>query len=88
VGTCQAQYASEGWELLTLLNSREANTVGTGDKIENKADVLKGKVKETAGQASDDPELTAEGQGDQAKGHVKQAGEKVKDAAKDVFGQK
>lgn len=60
--------------------------MGIDDKIENKADVLKGKVKETAGRASDDPELEAEGRGDQAKGHAKQAGEKVKDAAKDVLG--
>ncbi|MGH3701438.1 MAG: CsbD family protein [Pseudonocardiaceae bacterium] len=59
--------------------------MGTGDKIENKADVLKGKAKEGVGHATDDPELEAEGQGDQAKGHVKQAGEKVKDAVKDVF---
>ncbi len=58
--------------------------MGTGDKIDNKADVLKGKVKETAGRTSDDPQLEAEGKGDQAKGHVKQAGEKVKDAVKDV----
>jgi uncharacterized protein YjbJ (UPF0337 family) len=59
--------------------------VGTGDKIDNQADVLKGKVKETAGHVIDDPELEAEGKGDQVKGHVKQAGEKVKDAVKDVF---
>ncbi len=58
--------------------------MGTGDKISNKADVLKGKVKEAAGRASDDPALEAEGRGDQARGHVKQAGEKIKDAVKDV----
>ncbi|MGH3673711.1 MAG: CsbD family protein [Pseudonocardiaceae bacterium] len=56
-----------------------------GDKIENQGDVLKGKAKETAGQLGDDPELETEGKGDQAKGHVKQAGEKIKDAVKDVF---
>jgi uncharacterized protein YjbJ (UPF0337 family) len=60
--------------------------VGTGDKIENQADVLKGKTKETVGQVADDPALEVEGRGDQAEGHVKQAGEKVKDAVKDVFG--
>ncbi|MGH3785453.1 MAG: CsbD family protein [Pseudonocardiaceae bacterium] len=60
--------------------------MGTGDKFDNKAEVLKGKVKEGAGRASDDPELEAEGKGDQAKGHTKQAGEKVKDAAKDILG--
>lgn len=59
--------------------------MGTGDKIDNQAEVLKGKVKEAAGHTTDDPELAAEGKGDQAKGHAKQAGEKVKDAVKDVF---
>ncbi len=62
--------------------------MGTGDKIDNKADVIKGKIKESAGKAGDDPELEAEGQGDQAKGHVKQAGEKIKDAAKDILDKK
>jgi len=60
--------------------------MGIGDKIENQADVLKGKAKETAGRATDDPALEVEGQGDQAEGHLKQAGEKVKDAVKDIFG--
>ena len=59
--------------------------VGTGDKIDNQAEVLKGKVKEAVGHVTDDPELEAEGKGDQVKGHVKQAGEKVKDAVKDVI---
>lgn len=59
--------------------------MGAGDKIDNQAEVLKGKVKEAAGQVTEDPELELEGQGDQTKGHVKQAGEKVKDAVKDVF---
>ena len=62
--------------------------MGTEDKIDNKADVVKGKIKETAGRAGDDPELEAEGRGDQAKGHAKQAGEKIKDAAKDILGKK
>ncbi|MGH3721651.1 MAG: CsbD family protein [Pseudonocardiaceae bacterium] len=62
--------------------------MGAGDKIENQADVLEGKVKEAAGHATDDPELEAEGQVDQTKGHVKQAGEKVKDAVKDVLDKK
>ena len=56
--------------------------MGADDKIENKADVLKGKVKEGVGDATDDRDLQAEGQADQAKGNLKQAGEKVKDAFK------
>jgi uncharacterized protein YjbJ (UPF0337 family) len=59
--------------------------VGTGDKIRDKAEVLKGKVKEAAGRVTGDPVLEAEGKGDQVGGHVKQAGEQVKDAVKDIF---
>jgi uncharacterized protein YjbJ (UPF0337 family) len=55
------------------------------DKVANKAQVLKGKVKEAAGKVSHDPELELEGTLDQGKGHIKQAGEKVKDAGKSVF---
>ena len=56
--------------------------MATEDKAAHKATELKGKVKEGVGQATDDPELEAEGHGDQAKGNLKQAGDKVKDAFK------
>jgi uncharacterized protein YjbJ (UPF0337 family) len=56
--------------------------MGTDDKIDGKADELKGKVKEGVGRATDDEELEAEGHGDQAKGNLKQAAEKVKDVFK------
>ena len=56
--------------------------MGTDDKIDAKADEFKGKVKEGVGRATDDEELEAEGHGDQAKGHLKQAAEKVKDVFK------
>ena len=52
------------------------------DKIDSKADQIKGKVKEAAGAANDDESLRAEGKKDQTKGDLKQAGEKVKDAFK------
>ena len=52
------------------------------DKIDAKADQLKGQVKEGVGRATDDRELEAEGHGDQAKGNIKQAGEKIKDVFK------
>ncbi len=52
------------------------------DKFKNKAEELGGKGKEQAGQASGDEQLEAEGQADQSKGNVKQAGEKVKDVFK------
>jgi uncharacterized protein YjbJ (UPF0337 family) len=54
--------------------------MSTGDKIGNKIDELAGKGKEAAGRATGDPDLEAEGRGDQAKSNLEQAGEKVKDA--------
>ena len=56
--------------------------MATEDKAAHKATELKGKVKEGVGQATDDQELEAEGQADQAKGNLKQAGDKIKDAFK------
>ena len=52
------------------------------DKVSNKIEELAGKGKETAGKATDNPDLEAEGKGDQTKSNVKQAGEKVKDVFK------
>jgi uncharacterized protein YjbJ (UPF0337 family) len=56
------------------------------DKAKNKAEELAGKAKEAVGDATDNNELKREGQADQAKANTKQAGENVKDAAKDAFG--
>jgi uncharacterized protein YjbJ (UPF0337 family) len=56
--------------------------MGTDDKIDNKAEELGGKVKEGVGRATGDEELQAQGEGDQAKSNLKQAGENVKDAFK------
>lgn len=56
--------------------------MSTEDKFDAKADEVKGQVKETAGKATDDEDLEAEGKGDQAKGNLKQAAENVKDAFK------
>ena len=50
------------------------------DKISNKIDELAGRGKEALGRATDNRDLEAEGQGEQAKSNLKQAGEKVKDA--------
>jgi uncharacterized protein YjbJ (UPF0337 family) len=52
------------------------------DKIKNKVQELRGKGKEVAGRATNDPDLEAEGKADQTKGKIKQAGEKVKDIFK------
>lgn len=62
------------------------STMGIADKFENKAEELKGKAKEHIGAATNNRDLEAEGNADQAKAAVKQAGEHVKDAAKDVTG--
>ena len=48
----------------------------------DKTDRVKGHAKEKAGQATDDPRLAQEGRRDQAKGNLKNAGEKAKDAVK------
>jgi len=58
--------------------------MSTADKASNKAEEVKGKVKETTGQAVGNDRLEAEGVADQTKGNLKQAGEKVKDAAKNL----
>lgn len=52
------------------------------DKAKNKAEELAGKTKEKIGQATGDRDTEAEGRTDNAKGNLKQAGEKVKDAFK------
>lgn len=57
--------------------------MGLGDKAENAAQDVAGKVKEGVGKATDNERLEAEGHADQAAADVKQAGEKVKDAFKD-----
>ena len=48
-------------------------------------DKLKGKVKETAGVATGDRELEAEGKKDTAKGELKEAAEETKRAIKDAL---
>ncbi len=54
--------------------------MGTDDKVDNKVEELGGKAKEKIGQATGDEELEAQGDRDQSKSNLKQAGEKVKDA--------
>ena len=52
------------------------------DKIDNKLQELGGKGKEALGDATGNEQWQAEGKADQAKGNLKQAGEKVKDVFK------
>ena len=57
---------------------------GLGDKLEGKAEEVKGDVKEKVGDATDNRSLQAEGVGDQASGEAKQAIGEAKDALNDV----
>jgi uncharacterized protein YjbJ (UPF0337 family) len=54
--------------------------MGQHDKMDHKLEELGGKAKETVGRATDDEELEAQGERDQTKSNLKQAGDKVKDA--------
>ncbi|MBD7994959.1 CsbD family protein [Arthrobacter sp. Sa2CUA1] len=56
--------------------------MGADDKMQNKGEEVGGKVKEGLGKVTGNERMEAEGQGDQAKANVKQAGEHVKDAFK------
>ena len=56
--------------------------MGTADKFDNKAEELRGKAKEAIGSATGDDSLEAQGDREQRKSSLKQAGEKVKDAFK------
>lgn len=55
------------------------------DKARNTAETAKGKAKDTVGRLTGDKDLESEGKADQAAGHLKQAGEKVKDAVSSVL---
>jgi uncharacterized protein YjbJ (UPF0337 family) len=57
--------------------------MGLGDKIGNSAEEAMGKAKEGFGDATDNDKLQADGQKDQTKANLKQAGEHVKDAFTD-----
>ena len=50
------------------------------DKARNKLEQVRGKVKAAMGRATNDPSLEAQGRADQRTSHLKDAGEKVKDA--------
>ena len=53
-----------------------------GKKFAHKAEAVKGSVKLTAGRLTGRRRLRAEGRADRFKGNLKQAGAKVKDAAR------
>jgi uncharacterized protein YjbJ (UPF0337 family) len=58
--------------------------MGLADKAKDKAEELAGKAKAAMGDATDNPDLEAEGRMQESKADVKQAGEDVKDAGDNV----
>lgn len=58
--------------------------MGLDDKIQNEAQDISGKTKESVGEATGNRDMQAEGKGDQLSAGVKKAGENIKDAAKNV----
>ena len=54
------------------------------DKTRNKVEEIRGRAKEEVGRTTGDEELESQGKRDQAKSNAKQAGEKIKDAARDI----
>ena len=57
--------------------------MGNDDKADNKIEEIRGKAKEAVGSATGDEALERQGERDQSKANLKQAGEKVKDAFKE-----
>ena len=50
------------------------------DKLKNKAQELRGRIKRNTGEVTGDRSLQAKGRADEVKGNLKQTGEKIKDA--------
>jgi uncharacterized protein YjbJ (UPF0337 family) len=54
--------------------------MGNDEKADNKIEEIRGKAKDAVGNATGDEALERQGERDQSKANLKQAGEKVKDA--------
>jgi uncharacterized protein YjbJ (UPF0337 family) len=65
-----------------MTTKQEACTVALEDKARNTAETTRGKAKDVAGRVTGDKDLETEGKAEQVVGHLKQAGEKVKDAVR------
>jgi uncharacterized protein YjbJ (UPF0337 family) len=63
-----------------IMATDNTNNSDASRKVHNAAQNAGGHVKEAAGKATGNTRLEAEGKGDQAASHLKQAGEHVKDA--------
>jgi uncharacterized protein YjbJ (UPF0337 family) len=53
--------------------------MGFTDKVSNKIQELRGRVKRNSGEITGNRNLQAEGTADETKAHLKQTGEKIKD---------
>jgi uncharacterized protein YjbJ (UPF0337 family) len=64
---------------LTTFGDEEGAVVSFADKVRNKAQELRGRIKRNTGEVTGDRRLQAEGGADEVKSKVKRAWEKVKD---------
>jgi len=62
--------------------NRKEDAMSAENKIKATAEKVTGKAKEAAGHIANNEKLVAEGKADQAKGHVRDAAENVKDVFK------
>jgi uncharacterized protein YjbJ (UPF0337 family) len=58
--------------------------MGFMDKLRNRFHMSKGRAKQQAGRATDDPYLEAKGQSERVGGATRQVGEQAKDAGRNV----
>jgi uncharacterized protein YjbJ (UPF0337 family) len=58
--------------------------MGLEDKARHTSETVRGKAKTAVGRAKGDKEMESEGKAEEVLGHLKQAGEKVKDAVHSV----
>jgi uncharacterized protein YjbJ (UPF0337 family) len=65
-----------------MTTKQEARTVSLEDKARNTAETARGKAKDVVGRTTGNKDLESEGKAEQVVGHLKQAGEKVKDAVR------
>ncbi|MFC4996877.1 CsbD family protein [Dactylosporangium cerinum] len=76
------------WQVRAPRSAGQDRTEGSAmsftDKVEHKAEELKGAAKEKFGDATDNERLQAEGAAERAAAKAKQAGDHVKDAGADV----
>jgi uncharacterized protein YjbJ (UPF0337 family) len=73
------EYHEQSGRLAAGPTGKRFSIMGILDDAKNKAEELAGKAKEAVGKATDNKDLEAEGHKDQAKGNIKQVGEKAKD---------